>query len=341
LQVRDAVAQMRKIPWDAASPQASPSEDWAKKLDQLQYLFDASPAVVEKLRRHCHRSAAGSEPADAQAIAGKLAALRTLDAHGLFVPESPLLGGFGEDVDGKLVNTETLKFYECLLAMDRGGALTSLRRGRGRSVVMEIGCGWGVLAYMLKTLFPNSTMILVDFPALFLFSATYLASIFPDAKIAFVTEPGKPPADIWVDSDFVFAPPPLLDSLRPPRLDLAINVLSFQDMAPAQVRSYMMALGAFDCPLVYSFNRRLSSDEPGSDDLYGIIGENYWVNEIAMLDVPYTELIVPPIVDKGRKDKVMPHGAGTSMDAADDDASKAAVLLQPRHAVGWKKYHRP
>ena len=101
------------------------------------------------------------------------------------MPESPALGGFGYDIDGRLFNVDTLKFYEVLIGMERGGVLAALRE-RERPVVCEIGAGWGGFAYQFKTLFPRSTYVIVDFPELFLFSATYLATVFPDARLAFV-----------------------------------------------------------------------------------------------------------------------------------------------------------
>ena len=72
----------------------------------------------------------------------KLEALHGIGRPELFVPESPLLGGFGFDVDGSLVNVDTLKFYEVLLALDKGAVLDELGRPGQRPIVCEIGAGW-------------------------------------------------------------------------------------------------------------------------------------------------------------------------------------------------------
>ena len=50
---------------------------------------------------------------------------------------------------------------------------------------LEIGAGWGGFAYQFKTLFPKTTYVVVDFPELFLFSASYLVTVFPEAKVRF------------------------------------------------------------------------------------------------------------------------------------------------------------
>ncbi len=86
------------------------------------------------------------------------------------MPESPRLGGFGHRLDGDLVNIDTLKFYECLIALDRCQVLSELREVDRRVTVVEIGAGWGGLAYQFKTLFPNTTYVIVDLPPTLLFS---------------------------------------------------------------------------------------------------------------------------------------------------------------------------
>src|SRR5687768_8616440 len=158
---------------------AAPSEYWREELSGFDYLLDASPLIVERLREHTHHITGlrpydyrGGQPARRAALAAKLGALREAGRDDLLVPESPALGGFGFEIDGALYNLDTLKFYEALIALDRAGVLGELRRATGRPVVWEIGAGWGGFAYQLKTLFPDVTYVICDLPELFLFSAT-------------------------------------------------------------------------------------------------------------------------------------------------------------------------
>ena len=67
--------------------------------------------------------------------------LRALDKLNLFVPESPLLGGFGYVSDDGLINVDTLKFYEVLIGMQIAAVLPSFD---SKFSVLEIGSGWGV-----------------------------------------------------------------------------------------------------------------------------------------------------------------------------------------------------
>ena len=119
--------------------------------------------------------------------------------------------------------------------MERGGVLAALRQ-RERPVVCEVGAGWGGFAYQFKTLFPNATYVIVDFPELFLYSATYLGTVFPDARLAFVGA-GDASPEIQ-DADFVFVPQTLAGRDTIGELDLLVNMVSFQEMTDAQVRRY-------------------------------------------------------------------------------------------------------
>ena len=105
--------------------------------------------------------------------------LHEMGGRDLFVPESPSLGGFGFEIDGNLVNIDTLKYYEALLAMKKGGLLKRLE-GNGRKIVIEIGGGWGGFVYVLKKLFPDIIYVIVDLPQTLLFSSVYLMSLFPN-----------------------------------------------------------------------------------------------------------------------------------------------------------------
>src|SRR5262245_59553184 len=181
---RDAVVQLT-----GASRSSGASAYWTEELENIDYMIDASPLIVRRLRQHAFHIT-GIRPYDyrtkgdtrRELFEGRLRALREIGGDDLLVPESPALGGFGYDLDGRLFNVDTLKFYEVLIGMSRGGVLDVLR-GIERPTVCEIGAGWAGFAYQFKTIFPRTRYVIVDFPEVFLFSATYLGAVFPDAKI--------------------------------------------------------------------------------------------------------------------------------------------------------------
>jgi glycosyltransferase involved in cell wall biosynthesis len=285
---RDAV--LKALGGGAAAGAAAPSGYWRDELETIDYMIEASPLIINKLRHHAFHIT-GIRPYDYRSkgdnrreyFEARLNALRELGGDGLLVPESPALGGFGYEIGGRLFNVDTLKFYEVLIGMERGGVLAALRQ-RERPVVCEIGAGWGGFAYQFKTLFPKSTYVIVDFPELFLFSATYLATVFPDARLAFAGADDTPLGD----ADFVFVPQTLASRDTVGALDLLVNMVSFQEMTDAQVRRYADLGAATGCQLIYSFNRGRSPYNTELINVSNALADRYQLTEVPVLDTDYT-----------------------------------------------------
>jgi hypothetical protein len=285
--------------WDR-SPECGPSAYWQEEINGFAYLFDASPLLIDRLREQCYHIT-GLKSYEyrthhrhrAQQFENKFKMLEAVDPAGLFVPEAPELGGFGFDFGRGLVNIDTLKFYEVMIGLEKSGALRDFR-GDARRTVVEIGSGWGGFAYHFKKLFPNTTYICVDLPPTMLFSGVYLKTLFPDAKFLFHDEDGFAENAHRLDSyDFVFLPHFSFAELRPSRLDLAINMVSFQEMTTGQVEGYVRALRAGGCGRLYSMNRDRSKHNTELSTVREVIARQYPVRNIEVLDIQYTELTPP------------------------------------------------
>ena len=164
--------------------------------------------------------------------------------------------------------------------------------GAGRRIVLEIGAGWGGLAYHLKSLCPNVTYIIIDLPQCLLFSALYLRTLFEHASI--VRYGDKPLTELLVDSvkyDFVFLPHYCLGDFNPPRIDLTINIASFQEMTTKQVSDYVKKASDLSCRHIYSLNRDCSAHNRQLSSVSAIISKYYRVREVEVLDVPYTDFL--------------------------------------------------
>jgi len=294
--VRERVLEMRAA---AEAAGGRPSAYWAEELSNFEYMLDASPLIIDRLRHHSYHLT-GLRVYDyrthrdrpRQRLVEKLRALQALAPSGLLVPEWRLLGGFGFDVDGELYNIDTLKFFEVLLALDRGAVLPEFRGNAERRLVWEIGAGWGGFPYQFKTLCPNVTYVITDFPELFLFSATYLMTAFPEARVGFWgEETSERLFEHWQDYDFLFMPHTALTELAPPRLDLTVNMVSFQEMTHEQVAAYVERAYRLECPFLYSLNRDRSGYNPEIESVSEIIARFYWPREISILPVPYQKML--------------------------------------------------
>ena len=309
LQVRERVLEMLE---EALELAARSSNFWEEELAGLDYMLDASPLIIRRLREHCtditglrafdyrshhsdtpHRFAASQSRLwrTVDRFARKLSALQQLDKDSLLVEESQALGGFGHVIDGRLVNIDTLKFYECLIALSNGEAIEPFRSSSGaRKVVLEIGAGWGGFAYQFKTLFPNVTYVIVDLPLMLLFSGVYLKTLFPSASVYVYGDGPLLHHERKLEQyDFVFLPHYSIDDLKLDRLDLTINMCSFMEMTSEQVDSYAGKTLELGCQTLYSMNRDRSRFNDQLTGVSSILGRYYDVAELAVLGVPYTD----------------------------------------------------
>ena len=298
--VRERVLEMRAHV-DAA-PNYKPSAYWEEELANFEYMLDATPLIVEKLRHHSYHIT-GLHVYSYRSNRDKMLArytdkLRALMAQGrpeLFVPEARELGGYGFTIDDHLVNLDTMKFFEAFIALDKGAVLDEFRGDGERKLVWEVGAGWGGFPYQFKTLCPNTTYLISDFPELFLFSATYLMTMFPGARVRFW---GEEPADRifanWRDYDFIFMPNTALSDLTPDRLDLTVNMVSFQEMTTAQVTSYVAKSHELGARFLYSLNREKSGMNNELDSVTRIVSQYYWPREVAILKVSYQKMLDEP-----------------------------------------------
>jgi putative sugar O-methyltransferase len=342
----------------------SVSHYWQEELAGFEYLFDASPLIIQNLRHHCyhitgirnyeyrrhHNHRAG-------AFKQKLRDLQALDSNQrLFVGESSALGGFGFPIDGQLINIDTLKFYEFLIGLQQAGFLAPFEKiptsTSNRPVVLEIGSGWGGFAYQFKTLFPQSTYVLVDLPGTLLFSITYLKTLFPDARFLELTEgPVYLDRDTMNAYDFIVVPHLMWQELQMEQLDLALNMISFQEMTSEQVEGYVSRLATeLECPRFYSLNRDVSAHNTELTSVSGIIKRYYQTQPIQVLARPYTQLEdkptkVPKKFSWGRRlknslrDIFSPHRRLRIQTKSTGDLSSEKNKLAYRHLACLRQEH--
>jgi hypothetical protein len=295
--VRERVFRMRAL--EAQHPHYKPSAYWTEELENFDYMLDASPLIINKLRQHSmhitgirayeYRS---NRDRFRMHFQEKVKELKRIAPAGLLVPESPQLGGYGFEVDGALYNIDTLKFFEVLIALERGAVLDEFRGAGERRLVWEIGAGWGGFPYQFKTLCPNVTYVITDFPELFLYSATYLMTLFPGAKVAFWGE--APTSEIlarWQEYDFIFMPNTALTELVPPRVDLVVNMVSFQEMTHDQVDTYVKHAHQIGSRFLFSLNKEHSTYNREIESVTAIIDKYYWPRQIEVLRVPYQKML--------------------------------------------------
>lgn len=330
-EVRDAVLAVLEADRRAGSNgTGTPSAYWTEELGNIDYMTDATPIIVAKLRHHAFHIT-GLRPYDyrvaddekARLFAERLRTLTGMGGRELVVPEHPALGGFGYRIDGELFNLDGLKYLEVLVGMKRAGVLDAVRQVQGRRIVWEIGGGWGGFAYQFTRLFPGTTYVITDLPELFLFSATYLRTVVPGAR-TLIVGPATPDETLrhWRDYDFVFVPNTRAASLPGFDPHLLVNIASFQEMTGAQVAAYVDLAARSRCLWLYSLNRERSRYNDELEAVSALLAARYDVADVSPLDTDYTRAM-----KKASKAKNKP-GAG------EQSSDRAAEALTYRHMAG-------
>jgi putative sugar O-methyltransferase len=102
-------------------------------------------------------------------------------------------------------------------------AIERLLPSRPPGSILEIGAGYGRLAYVLMSLYPDCSYTIVDIEPARSIAEWYLGHLFPKRQMTFLA-------------------PSSIDSLPGSSFDLAVSISSLQEMSRQQIGEYMTFL---------------------------------------------------------------------------------------------------
>jgi len=168
----------------------------------------------------------------------------------LHITPPNVFGEVGWRADGKIINHDTRAYLERVILLAQCGKLWELRNRTMKQAalreqpwqrprILEIGGGYGGLAYHLMNLIPEARYVIVDIPESLLFSSIYLSTLWEGKDNVLITPDCA--QDLGKDTaGFTFLPNFLFDDCCAAGLefDLVINTLSMSEMTEPQVRYY-------------------------------------------------------------------------------------------------------
>ena len=161
--------------------------------------------------------------------------MRRLPPHLICSPPRKL-GETGWLIEDGIVNRDVMAYQERIALLDAFGVLDELE-GRKNVRILEIGGGYGGLAYFLKQQLPDAQYYICDLPLSLFFSATYL-TLTNDFENNLIYN-GEDKATLFAPRDgFTFVPNHLFDDLMTQPFDLVLNTMSFAEMPAATVEAY-------------------------------------------------------------------------------------------------------
>jgi len=168
--------------------------------------------------------------------------LRLLDAL-----EEPELGApvsvlyRGRRISQDLCNS-VLEFYSVADALP-SGALDGSR-------ILELGPGYGRVAWVYLTAVPGCRYVLCDIPPALAVAQEYLTRLFPDRR-AFRFRHFDSHAEVAAeldDAELAFLTPNQLDLIDPAGATLFLNISSLHEMRPDQIAHYIGQVGRHTAP---------------------------------------------------------------------------------------------
>lgn len=160
------------------------------------------------------------------------------------------LGEYGFELDGRVVNLTVTRMQRVVNTLHYRGILERL--ANGRPAALEIGAGYGALAYHVSRILPGVRYYIVDLPEVLFFSAIYLSIAAPERTL-YLWDAARGQPELGT-SDFVLIPNYALSSLGGMTFELVLNVASFQEMRPAQLQAYLDFCGP-RTERLYSWNQ--------------------------------------------------------------------------------------
>jgi hypothetical protein len=200
----------------------------------------------------------------------------------LLVDEPAALGGFGFQGCGKTYNEDTLRYFRAVSLLQDAALIKDFRDGPPRRTVWEIGGGWGGLAYQFKTLCPDVTYLITGTPDLFLVSAVYLMTMFPAARFRFfdANEPDAFWRD-WDQVDFAFASERAVAGMRPPSLDLTLDLMALERQSPARIEMHVQRAYALGCRYFLSVCPVGDHDPSVASAVGPVVERWYWPHPVS------------------------------------------------------------
>jgi putative sugar O-methyltransferase len=222
--------------WEPGSPRGDGArERVARRLLRL-WVEHPDPRILKARLAHPERSLHAGLAARWHAIfvAALWELARRADAQRLLERvQEPELGEPPSVIHrGRLVTEDLAHSALELAAINEAGGLP-----RAGSLVVELGAGYGRLAWLLLATTPGLRYIVCDIPPALAIAQRYLTELFPD-RPAFTFRAFQNPADIGdelASAELIFLLPHQLAALPHLEADLFVNVSSLHEMRPDQI----------------------------------------------------------------------------------------------------------
>jgi hypothetical protein len=267
---------------------ASPSKYWSDFCSYFDYMLGLPEECFSKLRIHTYHLTADNYQiyyfgGQKQFMRASRLELLTENIPSEYILNEPE-GGIGFHLDDKrFVSWDIVRYQRVVSTLYRHGVLSELC-AKDKNWVLEIGAGYGGLAYHLSRILKNATYIIVDLPETLLFSAAFLSLhnqrfyMYDKNDFQDMMNSGA-----IYSYPFILLPNYKLDSLKELRFDLVVNVASLQEMRTDQAQVYLDFIRETCKGVFYSCNQDHQPRNSELVSLSDLLRERFDVLEVVDL----------------------------------------------------------
>lgn len=247
----------------AAGPQYTAGEFWARL--NRQHANAIWGGGLENLRNeYFNRTFSGPEPESRQVYRALLhlyyKELRKIDTEDFLErEEDPSIGGTA-DQEVLFGRSMSLDFLQ---SVEEAYRIRDAWRRSGRAdnprVIVELGAGYGRLAYVCRRMMPGSTYVILDLPEALVCAQSWLSRVLGDEVVPYEATR----ADVDVDRRYLRAGkvylflPHKIETIRPDTVDAFVNIYSFAEMPFESIRNYFRNLDRITNGILYMKQRAL------------------------------------------------------------------------------------
>ncbi|MGB7741058.1 MAG: putative sugar O-methyltransferase [Steroidobacteraceae bacterium] len=249
---------------NVASPPAYQAGEFWARLNR-QHANAIWGGGLENLRNeYFNRTFSGPEPESRQVYRALLHLyykhVRLLDIDGFLEREQdPVIGGTGDQevIFGRALSLDFLQ------SVEEAYRIRNAWRASGRDgdpkVILELGAGYGRLAYVCRRMMPDVTYVILDLPEALVCAQSWLSRVLTDEVVPF--DVSRSATDIGRDqlqpgSVYLFLPHKI-EAIRADAVDVFVNIYSFAEMPVASISNYFSHLDRITSGIFYMKQRAL------------------------------------------------------------------------------------
>jgi len=221
-------------------------------------------ALVDLRNQYFNRRFSGPDPCSRQVYSALLwlyySNLQQIDTDGFLKSAfEPFEGGTADQelVDGRPMSLDFLQSIDEAYRLRYAWKLS--KRPKLPQIIVELGAGYGRLAYICRKMIPDCTYVILDLPEALICSSTWLNQVLPGEVVPYTDSRHLTNFDrevlssrkVWILSLHQ------IEQIAPGTVDAFINIYSFAEMPIQSINNYFSVINRIADGIFYSKQRKL------------------------------------------------------------------------------------